>query len=97
MKIANFVIKLAKFVTFGAMGLIALGGVLFTLAGIGMQIPAPQTEVTNRKPFADYIGREYRIIGDVSAVAWNDFPDRDTILLISLTSRQWLAIVSSHM
>ena len=45
-----------------------------------------KTEVTNRKPFADYIGREYRVVGNVSALAWNDFPDKDTILSISIMS-----------
>ena len=28
---------------------------------------------------------EYRIVGDVSAYAWNDFPDRDKILSVTLT------------
>jgi hypothetical protein len=78
--------RLAKFVMFGVFGFFALGAILFTVAGIGMQIPALKTEMTNRKPFADYIGREYRVVSDVSAVAWNDFPDKDTILVISLMS-----------
>ena len=79
-------LKLAKFLVFSAFGLVALGAILFTAAGIGMGIPAPKTEITNRKPFADYIGREYRVVGNVSALAWNDFPDKDTILQISLMS-----------
>lgn len=86
MKFARFAWKLAKFVMFGVFGLVALGALLFTVAGIGMQIPAPKTEITNWKPFADYIGREYQVVGNVSALAWNDFPDKDTILSISLMS-----------
>src|SRR5262245_47229234 len=78
--------KFAKIVMLGACGIVAIGAILFTVVGVGMQIPAPQAEVTNWKPFADYIGREYRIVGDVSALAWNDFPDKDRILSISLLS-----------
>src|SRR5262245_34512944 len=69
--------KFAKIVMLGACSIVvAVGAILFT-AGVGMQLPAPHAEVTNRKPFADYIGRDYRIVGDVSALAWNDFPDKD--------------------
>jgi hypothetical protein len=86
MRVARFVWRLAKFIMLGVLGLVALGAILFTVAGIGMQIPAPKTEVTNRKPFADHIGRQYRVVGNVSALAWNDFPDKGTILSISLMS-----------
>lgn len=50
-------------------------GIVLGIAGYGG--PAPRTEVTQQKPYADYIGREYRVVGDVSAYAWNDFPDKD--------------------
>jgi hypothetical protein len=86
MKFARFVWKLTKFVMFGVFGFVALGATLFTVAGIGMLIPAPRTEITNRKPFADYIGCEYRVVGNVSALAWNEFPDKDTIRSFSLMS-----------
>ena len=78
--------KFVKFVIFGAAGLVALPVIVLIAINVAMEVPAPQTEVTNRKPFADYIGREYRIVGDVSALAWNDFPDKDKILSISLMS-----------
>jgi hypothetical protein len=44
----------------------------------------PDTEITHQKPYADYVGREYRVASDVSAYAWNDFPDKDKILSITL-------------
>jgi hypothetical protein len=79
--------KVAKLLLFGVLGFIAIGSGLLTLAEIGMQIPAaPASEVTGQKPFADYVGREYRIIGDVRASAWNDFPDKHTLLAITLSS-----------
>src|SRR6476646_1246351 len=48
-------------------------------------LPIPETEVTNQKPYANYIGREYRVVGTVSAYAWNDFPDKNRILSVTLT------------
>jgi len=78
--------KFVKFVIFGAAGLVALPGILFIAVDVAMEVPAPKTEVTNRKPFADYIGREYRVVGNVSALAWNDFPDKDKVVSISLMS-----------
>jgi len=58
-------------------------GIVLGIAGYGG--PAPRTEVTQQKPYADYIGREYRVVGDVSAYAWNDFPDKEKILTVTLT------------
>lgn len=57
--------------------------VVLGIAGYGG--PAPRTEVTQQRPYSDYIGREYRVVGDVSAYAWNDFPDKDKILSVTLT------------
>jgi hypothetical protein len=86
--------RVAKFVMFGAFGLVALGAILFTALGVAMQVPAPQTEVTNRQPFADYIGREYRVVGNVSALAWNDFPTRTQSSRSPSCRHRWFAIVS---
>src|SRR4051812_49436297 len=86
MRFATFGWTLANVVVCGVFGFIALGAVLFTVAGIGMQMPAPTTEITNRKPFGDYIGREYRVVGNVSALAWNDFSNKDTIRSFFLMS-----------
>jgi hypothetical protein len=79
-------VKFVKVVIFCAAGLVALPVILLMVAGVAMQVPAPKTEITSRKPFADYIGREYRVVGSVSALAWNDFPDKDKLLSISLMS-----------
>jgi hypothetical protein len=51
--------------------------------GMGMH-SVPETEITNRKLFADYVGREYRWWR--CALAWNDYPDKARILSISLMS-----------
>jgi hypothetical protein len=62
----------------------ALLAVLIILAIAGYGPPAPRTEVTEQRPYADYVGREFRIVGDISATAWNDFPDRAKILSVTL-------------
>ena len=46
--------------------------------------PFPITEVTHRKPYVDFIGRECRVVADVRATAWNDFPDKAKIVTIGL-------------
>ena len=75
------VVTLAKRVALAACGLLALG----IIAGIaGMPSPLPDTDITHQKPYADFVGREYRVVGEVSAYAWNDFPDKAKILSISL-------------
>jgi hypothetical protein len=66
-----------------AVGLLWL---ILMLAAGGFRSPFPQTEVTHVRPYADFVGREYRVTGPVSALAWNDFPDKDKILTVSLTS-----------
>jgi hypothetical protein len=84
MRLARFVWKLAKFVTLGVLGFVALGAMLFTAAGILMTIPAPKTEITRQKPYADFVGREYRVVARLTATAWNDYPDKATIRAITL-------------
>jgi hypothetical protein len=71
----------AKWAAIGAAVLLGVAIVL-GIAGYGPQ--APRTDITAQRPYADYVGREYRIAGDVSACAWNDFPDKDKILTITL-------------
>jgi hypothetical protein len=78
--------KFAKLVMFGAIGAVAVGAILLTVAGAGMQIPARRADVTNRRPFVGFVGREYRVGGNVSALAWNGFPDKQRIVSISLMS-----------
>lgn len=74
-------LNMAKWAVIGAGVLLAVAIVL-GIAGYGT---APRVNVSKQKPYADYIGREYRVVGDVSACAWNDFPDKDRILSITLT------------
>jgi hypothetical protein len=64
-----------------------LFGILIVIGVAGYQIPFwPQdTKVSNEKPFSTYIGQEYRVTNHIKALAWNDFPDKEKILLVSLT------------
>jgi hypothetical protein len=52
----------------------------------GVLSPFPVTDILNRRPYADTVGREHRVVGNVIAVAWNDFPDKETLLSITLIS-----------
>ncbi len=66
---------------------LAVGGLLalvIVLGVGGVQVPWPPTETTQQKPYADFVGREYRVISSVSAYAWNDFPDKTKIQSFSL-------------
>jgi hypothetical protein len=74
-------LNIAKWAIVGA-GVLLGVAIILGIAGYGT---APRIDVREQKPYADYIGREYRIVGDVSACAWNDFPDKDTLLSITLT------------
>ena len=46
--------------------------------------PFPVTEITQREPYADFVGRECRVVAHALATAWNDFPDKTKILEITL-------------
>ena len=78
---AKTIIKII-FAAFGMVVLLVL--VVLAIADSGILSPFPDTEITQQKPFADFIGREYRVISTVSAYAWNDFPDKDKIRTITL-------------
>jgi|GEM_PF-6301946 hypothetical protein len=79
------VMSVFKWMALAAFGLFAI---LIVIGLAGYQIPfwPEDTEVTNEKPFSSYIGQELRVMGDVTALAWNDFPDKNKILVVSLTS-----------
>lgn len=66
-----------------ALGLLA-GAVVLGLGGRRVPFLVNETEVTHKQPFAEFVGREYRVKGQVSALAWNDFPDKAKILSVSL-------------
>ena len=72
-------LRLVKWVVFAIFGLLML-------AMSGIRSPFPDTEVTHQKPYADFVGREYYVASDVSAYAWNDFPDKEKILSVTLMS-----------
>lgn len=72
---------LAKWLVLAVGGLLAL---VIVLGVGGVQVPWPPTETTHQKPYADFVGREYRVISSVSAYAWNDFPDKAKIQSFSL-------------
>ena len=53
------------------------------MGGYSGNSPRP-TEITRRKPYIDFAGRECRVVTDVRAIAWNDYPDKAKILEITL-------------
>lgn len=76
--------SLFKWTVFTAFGLF----VIYIVIGLsGYQFPfwPEDTEVTNVKPFSTYIGQEYQVTNHIKALAWNDFPDKEKILVVSLT------------
>jgi hypothetical protein len=77
-------VPFAKWVAFAVCGLLALGIILIMLAAGGVVSPFSDGDITHQKPYANFVGREYRVTSDVGAYAWNDFPDKAKILSISL-------------
>jgi hypothetical protein len=77
----RLMLAVAKWVAIAACGLLALAIVL-TVGGA--RSPFPPTEITHQEQYSDFIGREYRVTSNVSAYAWDDFPDKGKILSISL-------------
>jgi hypothetical protein len=79
----GMVFSVMKWTALAAFGLIA---VLIILGVGGVRLPFwfPDTDVSHEKPYADFVGREYRLTGHVTALAWNDFPDKAKFLNVSL-------------
>jgi hypothetical protein len=77
----RIILTLLKWLVLAAGGLLAL---VIVLGVGGVRVPWPPAETTQQKPYADFVGREYRVISSVSAYAWNDFPDKAKILSVSL-------------
>jgi hypothetical protein len=79
----RMVLSILKRTVLAAFGLIA---VLIILGVGGVRLPFwfRSTDVSHEKPYADFVGREYRVTGQVSALAWNAFPDKAKILNVSL-------------
>ena len=86
---ATWVVRLAKWALYALGAWIALGVGLFMLLNILQSTPNPfpENDLSNQKPYVDFIGMEYRLITEVDAIAWNDYPDREKILTISLMPR----------
>jgi hypothetical protein len=83
-----------EWILFVVCGLAAVPVLLLVVAMVvgmgGMLDPFPPTDITNRKPYVHFIGRECRVAADVRAIAWNDFPDKSKILGISLMPPPWV-------
>ncbi len=77
-------VSVVKWAVIAAFGLLAFA-IMVGVGGGSLPFWPSATEVTHESPFADFVGREYRVTGNVSALAWNDFPDKAKILVVSLT------------
>lgn len=77
----RMLVSIVKWMAVAAFGLLA---VVIVLGLGGVRSPFPDTEVTHERPYADFVGREYRVKGHITALAWNDFPDKTSILVVSL-------------
>lgn len=77
------VFSVLKWTALAAFGLFVL---LIILGVGGVRLPSwfPKTDISRERPYADFVGREYRVTGQVTAVAWNDFPDKAKILNVLL-------------
>jgi len=79
----RMVVSVMKWTAVTALGLLAVV-IILGVGGVRLPFWFPNTEVTNERPYADFIGREYRVTGHVTALAWNDFPNKAKILNVSL-------------
>ena len=79
----RLVVSVMKWTAVTAFGLLAVV-IMLGVGGIRLPFWFPNTEVTHERPFSDFVGREYRVTGHVTALAWNDFPDKAKILNVSL-------------
>ena len=79
------VVSAIKWVVASALVLM-LALIVLGIGGYKVPFWPADSEVTNQAPFSDFIGREYLVIGPVEALAWNDYPDKAKILVVSLMS-----------
>ena len=79
-RLVNSVLKWTAVTVFGLLAVLIIIGV----GGIRLPFWFPNTDVTHERPYADFVGREYRVTGNVTALAWNDFPDKAKTLNVSL-------------
>ena len=79
----RMVVSVMKWTAVTAFGLLAVV-IILGVGGVRLPFWFPNTEVTHERPYADFVGREYRVTGHVNALAWNDFPNKAKILNVSL-------------
>ena len=65
-------------------GLVAALALVVALAMGGCRTPFPTTEITHRQPYVNFVGRDYRVVSEVVAHVWNEYPDEQTISSVSL-------------
>lgn len=80
----RMVVSVMKWTAVTAFGLLALL-IMLGVGGIRLPFWFPDTDISDQKPYADFVGREYRVTGNITALAWNDFPDKTKILTVSLS------------
>jgi hypothetical protein len=79
----GIVFSVMKWTALAAFGLLA-ALIVLGVGGVRLPFLFPETDISHEKPYADFVGREYRVTGRVNALGWNDFPDKATILSVSL-------------
>jgi len=87
-------VGLVQWAVLVACGLFASAILLLVLAMAlamgGTLNSSPLTEITQRKPWVDFIGSACRLVTDVRAIAWNDYPDKAKILEVTLMAPPWV-------
>jgi hypothetical protein len=76
--------KVKLFVKWTILGLLGLIVISIALGVSGYRIPISDTEITQRDPFAKFIGHEYIVKTPTEAMFWNDFPSKEKILNVSI-------------
>lgn len=72
---------------FAKWGILSLFGIfviliMFGIGGYGLS--TNHTDISQEKPFNDFVGRDYRVIAPTDTMYWNDFPDKEKILTVSI-------------
>lgn len=76
--------RVLMFVKYGLFSVAGLFTFLVMWGIAGYDLPISDTEITQEEPFAKFVGREYRLKVSTEAMFWNDFPDKEKILTVSI-------------
>ncbi|WP_413578610.1 hypothetical protein ACLVWU_08740 [Bdellovibrio sp. HCB290] len=76
--------KVKLFVKWTILGVLGAIVVLIALGVGGYRLPVSDAEVTQREPFSKFIGREYLVKVPIEAMFWNDFPNKEKIVSVSI-------------